>query len=495
MDRTDIMAEEEKRPLLNGDPDVAVETVNPGSVDVNKPPIIKLYKRRWYILLLFSFLTFTQGGVWNTFGPIADSAESAFGWNDADIALLTNWGPITYVISTLFFSWLVDVKGLRWATLITAALVFFGTGIRCITSDPAHAKWLINLGHALNGFAGPIVMGAPPVLSVTWFPPHERTTATAISTVFGAGFGTAVSFVIGPLLVRELTNNTLDNSTTGMLHNITNHTNTEEVNAQRQDIMKLMYIEFGFMAVLMLLILIYFPAKPPSPPSISAATERMEFKKGLSALLKHWPFWLVAAPYAIAGGVYNCWSSVIDVNLKPLGIKQTEAGWIGFYATMAGSAVSLCVARFADVFSGRMKTLLICLYFCAVGAMAWFLLLCNQYIPFNTPSLYISTIMVGVFIMAATPLFYELCCELSYPIAEGITNLFLTMLNNVTGLIFLLVFMIPHVGTMWMNWFMIGSIIVCLPILFIMKEKYSRLDIDEQRVAPPEKGPDENILN
>ena len=38
-------------------------------------------------------------------------AKTVLGWTDADIALLTNWGPIAFVVSAPFFSWVMDVKG------------------------------------------------------------------------------------------------------------------------------------------------------------------------------------------------------------------------------------------------------------------------------------------------------------------------------------------------------------------------------------------------
>ena len=79
--------------------------------DNNNPDGIKVYKRRWYILMVFSLLAFTQGGYWNTWGPIAHSSEDAFSLTDADIALFTNWGPISYLIGFVFMAWLVDNKG------------------------------------------------------------------------------------------------------------------------------------------------------------------------------------------------------------------------------------------------------------------------------------------------------------------------------------------------------------------------------------------------
>lgn len=121
----------------------------------------RVYWRRFYILAAASLLSFCQGWIWNTWGPIQDAAEHVFNWSDSTIALLANWGPISYILVVLFFSWLLDVKGktsfavqyhwlpiilgyyagLRWSVLITAALVVVGAGIRCISMEPETATW------------------------------------------------------------------------------------------------------------------------------------------------------------------------------------------------------------------------------------------------------------------------------------------------------------------------------------------------------------------
>ena len=72
----------------------------------------RVYKRRWYILILFSLMAGTQGGVWNTFGPISTTAEDAFGWNNGDIGLLTNWGPIAFIVGIAPMIWTLERKGL-----------------------------------------------------------------------------------------------------------------------------------------------------------------------------------------------------------------------------------------------------------------------------------------------------------------------------------------------------------------------------------------------
>nr|KAG5705643.1 hypothetical protein BaRGS_026582 [Batillaria attramentaria] len=71
---------------------------------------LRVYSRRWYILVVYSLYAFTQACVWNTFGPISSSSKRVFGWGNGMIALLSNLGPISYVLSGVFFSWMLDTN-------------------------------------------------------------------------------------------------------------------------------------------------------------------------------------------------------------------------------------------------------------------------------------------------------------------------------------------------------------------------------------------------
>lgn len=90
------------------------------------PAAGRVYGRRWLVLLLFSLLGFSQGLVWNSWGPIQNSARLAFGFSGWDIALLVFWGPIGFV-PCFFFMWLMDKKGERGGAG-TRALVSAGSG-------------------------------------------------------------------------------------------------------------------------------------------------------------------------------------------------------------------------------------------------------------------------------------------------------------------------------------------------------------------------------
>ena len=149
---------------------------------------------------MLSVVAGLQGLVWNTFSPLAPAMKELEGWSDGTIAMLSNWGPIAYVIAVFPNSYLMDSKGLRPAVLVAASLVFFGCLVRCFTVARSPATGLAHFGQFLNGLAGPVAMSAAPVLSAAWFPPHERHTATAIVEAVNA-LGVALSFVLGPAIV------------------------------------------------------------------------------------------------------------------------------------------------------------------------------------------------------------------------------------------------------------------------------------------------------
>ncbi|XP_071103143.1 solute carrier family 49 member 4 homolog [Haliotis cracherodii] len=453
---------------------------------------IKSYKRRWYVLVVFSLAGFLQAGVWNVFGPIAQSAKAVFGWTDANIGMLNNWGNIMYVVFMFPMAWMMDVKGLRISMLCCAVLLVFLTAIRCITSDPVPATWLINIAASLTGAASIVPFAGPALFSATWFPPNQRATATAVSTVFNY-FGISVGFIIGPLMVPQpdesslnITDMTPINSSSQGNSNpfsLTPHANLSEV---RSGIMRLMYTECAACVLLLLLVVVYFPAKPPSPPSLTASMERPSYLQGLKGLFTHKRFWVIMVAYSVPTGVYMVFAAILDVILNGVGVSQYHAGLIGFYATIGGCVAALVMSRIADLCLRHMKMMLLILFVLATASTLWFVLLRLSFIPFSLVSLYISCILMGVFINGSIPLFFELGCEASYPIAEGVTGAVLTMANNLTGVIFLSVLQIPRIGVAWMDWCMLGSVAVTVPLLLLFTEKYTRTDIDTQETIVPE---------
>lgn len=68
--------------------------------------------------------------------------------------------------------------------------------------------------------------------------------------------------------------------------------------------------------------------------------------------------------------------------------------------------------------------------------------------------------------------------ELAFPVSEAVVGGLLTCFMEIFGIFFLLVLMIPNIGTSWMNWSLSGSLLLGFVLLFLFPARYRRTDID-----------------
>ena len=207
-----------------------------------------------------------------------------------------------------------------------------------IPSPPRVRTALITFAEFLISVAVPAVQNAGVlVLSATWFPPHERMTATAIATL-ASYLGSAFSYIVGPNLVPDVDYGNLTQYKPGHsidIATLRNNTTPEEMKFLLTRINDYLFIEAVLVGLLFFTVLIYFPAKPPSPPSLSSAAGRLDFVSGAKTLLKNRSFWFLLLIFSISNGVNWGWSSVQDLIFSGVGIDQKTAGWLGFWANVA----------------------------------------------------------------------------------------------------------------------------------------------------------------
>ena len=175
------------------------------------------------------------------------------------------------------------------------------------------------------------------MLSATWFPPHERMTATAIATL-ASYLGSAFSYVVGPNLVPDVDYDNLTHYHAGQsidIDKLRNNTTPEQMKFLLTRINDYLLVEAVLVGVLFFAVIIYFPAKPPVPPSLSSAAGRLDFVSGAKTLFKNRSFWLLLLIFSLSNGVNWGWSSVQNLIFSGVGIDQKTAGWLGFGANVA----------------------------------------------------------------------------------------------------------------------------------------------------------------
>jgi len=432
---------------------------------------IKLYWQRWYILLIFSIYTMHNCAVWNTWGPIADSAKKVYSWTDKTLTVFSLWGVVDFPIFFLPSAYLLS-KSLRLSLVVGTTCVLVATVLRCLPllvpsmGDQAF-EYLCHVSAFVNAITGPIAMAAPIQLSSSWFPPNERTRATSISQMCNA-LGIGFSYIYGTFLVREL------DSDGG---------NVDQV---RSDIERLLYVYAGLALLHSVLIYVYFPSKPPTPPSITADEARVSFFQGFKDLMRNKNFWLVMLVYSITTGIVQMWQSVIVINLtaiQSVELTETFASTFGIVISFVAVFGSIVVAIFIDNFRKKMKLALLVLLCLASIVYILSTLLLQEVIPIESDLtfkivLYILLVSGVTLSFACAPITFEFCVELAYPVEEGTIGICLTLFFSIVSILFLLVFQIPNIGTEWLNFVLTPSVLVPAVLLFGVTEEYRRQQMD-----------------
>ena len=218
-------------------------------------------------------------------------------------------------------------------------MLLAGKAIQVIPfSDTTVRTVFIYIGHLVTMLPSFIANGAPPLVSSTWFPLKERTTATAIGTL-AANFGAALAFFIGPLMIPR----TFDNSGNNSL-NLTD----SEISLIEVRLRDYFYLQTGLAALLFLCVAVYFPSKPPLPPSIAALTRKVteiSYIEGFKLLIRNQSYWLLVFVLAASFGIYSGWASVLDLAVQPFDISEKTSGWLGTGVSLAGIISGIIIAR------------------------------------------------------------------------------------------------------------------------------------------------------
>ena len=231
--------------------------------------------------------------------------------------------------------------GLRVSVLLLAIVDFIAAGLQAIPlSNLQIQTWLAHFGAIFNSIGAPLATGLGPLISAVWFPPNQRTTSTAIASL-APYVGTGLSFIIGPLLVSDVGNHSTTIGKRIDYIKLRNNMSHKQLMHLKQQVMHLMYIEFAAAAVILLVVIVYFPTKPKLPPSVTATVPRLAFKHAIKRLMHNKQLWLVLFIYGISLGVWFGLVSILDLNLSQFGIKEKTAGWLGFGAAMTEIAAGI----------------------------------------------------------------------------------------------------------------------------------------------------------
>ncbi|KAM6166087.1 choline/ethanolamine transporter FLVCR1 [Erethizon dorsatum] len=408
-----------------------------------------LSARRFVVLLIFCLYSLVNAFQWIQYSIISNVFEGFYGVSLLHIDWLSMVYMLAYVPLIFPATWLLDTRGLRLTALLGSGLNCLGAWVKC-GSVQRHLFWVTMLGQCLCSVAQVFILGLPSRIASVWFGPKEVSTACA-TAVLGNQLGTAVGFLLPPVLVPNTQNNT---------------------DLLAYNISTMFYGTSGVSTLLFILTAIAFKEKPPYPPSQAQAAlqksppEEYSYKKSIRNLFKNIPFVLLLISYGIMTGAFYSVSTLLNqMILTYYKDQEVNAGRIGLTLVVAGMLGSILCGLWLDYTKTYKQTTLIVYILSFIGMIIFTFTLDLDYIII----VFITGGVLGFFMTGYLPLGFEFAVEITYPESEGTSSGLLNAAAQVFGILFtlaqgkLITDYGPRAGNIFLCfWMFLGTILTAL---------------------------------
>ncbi|XP_010811872.1 choline/ethanolamine transporter FLVCR1 isoform X1 [Bos taurus] len=446
-------------------------------------PRIALSPRRFVVLLIFSAYSLVNAFQWIQYSIISNVFEGFYNVSSLHIDWLSMVYMLAYVPLIFPATWLLDTRGLRLTALLGSGLNCLGAWIKC-GSVKQHLFWVTMLGQCLCSVAQVFILGLPSHIASVWFGPKEVSTACA-TAVLGNQLGTAVGFLLPPVLVPNTQNNTqlLARNISTMFYGtsavatllfiltvIENDPGQQPAVEQNFRLRQLsacqatpaelschhsspsppvracllkqsVRISCKQPSSVWKTVWEAFKEKPQYPPSQAQAVLQdsppgeYSYVKSIRNLFKNIPFVLLLISYGIMTGAFYSVSTLLNqMILTHYEGEEVNAGRIGLTLVVAGMVGSILCGLWLD-YTKTYKHTTLTVYILSFVGMVIFTFTLNLghiIIVFVTGGL------LGFFMTGYLPLGFEFAVEITYPESEGTSSGLLNAAAQIFGILFTL---------------------------------------------------------
>jgi MFS family permease len=406
-----------------------------------------LYPYRWVVLAAFMLVGALTQLMWLNYASITTTTSkltgvaSLMGQSESNITLLAVMFPLIYIPVSIPAGIIIDRKGFRYAVMLGAVLTAGFSFLRLF----AGSYPLVLIGMIGIAVGQPFVLNSITKLVAAWFPTEESALATGVATL-SLFLGMIVALALTPALLSGFGDNL--------------------------GAIRWLILAYSITAVAgAVLFGLFAKADPPKPPkrteaelqSESAAIDFGSFKK----IFGLYDFRLLCIILFIGNGAFVGILQLIDQILKPKGISQDTAGYIGAVMVIAGVVGCVVIPSLSDKYMRRKPFLLLA---AAVAIPTLFLIAQLE----STPQIYVVVVFTGFFLFSAYPLVLTLAEETTGHALTGTATAILLLLGNAGGVALTFVMeAIKGVGKTPFYWSMIFLVLlfaVALVTALFLKE-------------------------
>lgn len=414
------------------------------------PPVpeTRLYRRRFLVLGVFSLYSLVNAFQWIHYSILSSIFTGFYGVSTLSVDWLSLVYMVAYVPLIFPATWLLDTRGLRLTALLGSGLNCLGAWVKCASAR--HDLFPVTmLAQIICSVAQVFILGLPSRVASVWFGPKEVSTACA-TAVLGNQFGTAIGFLLPPVLVPR----------------------SDDLELTGHNISIMFYGTAAVFTLLFILTVAVFKEKPKFAPSQSQAvlrdssSEEYSYKVSIVNLFKNVPFVLLLISYGIMTGSFYSVSTLLNQMLTfHYEGEEVNAGRIGLTLVIAGMVGSVICGVWLDYTKTYKQTTLVVyiLSFIAMLIFTFTLDLGNLVVVFVTGGI------LGFFMTGYLPLGFEFAVEITYPESEGTSSGLLNASAQIFGILFtlaqgkLITDYSPQAGNIFLCvWMFVGIILTAL---------------------------------
>jgi len=371
----------------------------------------KVYSYRYVASVIYAISAIVNSVLWITTSPLQTNLQTAYGLSSIIINLGTS---LNYLIifppMTFLSNYIIDELGIRPSILIGNFLTIIGMWMRTLSND---SFYYIFAGQVLGAIGGPCILNTPQKVSAVWYPPEERTISTTLLSI-ASPFGVAIGFFLPTIFVPATVADTAADKTYYL-----------------QQVQHLMLIVAIGGTALLLPSFFLMKEKPLTPPSKAAEKEKFSYKDSLKSLIRNKNFLVFLATVGFTWGVYNVLATTMNPLIAPFNYTSADSGIYGAVTLLMGMVGS----PIWGIYVGRTKQYKRSLI--TLSSLSTMMLIVLLFVGQHGNKI-ITGIFIAIYGFVTTPmlpLIFEMCCEITFPVAEANAGGITYMITQVTGVI------------------------------------------------------------
>ena len=438
-------------------------------------------KYRWFVMISYFTLTFSNGLQWVTFSSCADNFSEAYNMPSWKVNMFSLMYMIIYPFVCIPEGWLVDSYSTRLGLMIASGCTLSGAAFKLLINKSMACAFI---GQFLAGFFQPAILNSPGKIAANWFREDMRTLITTICCLSDT-IGILVGFVFHVPIIDD------------------KHKGEDF----KKDFWWYVFYEFIVNFVFCIPMFFVTKNKPDIPPSPSQGNIKVAETPGLVASLKllfgnkRFVYLLIVSFFIV--GYYDVYSTIINSYFDLYGISDSKSSYIYSISCIIGMVSSIIVSYIADK-TQKFKRIMVLLAITGMVFQALFTLLMHLSEDNKNIHAFVTALIMYSLCNAVVVPFYTIgmnyACEITYPVGESINGGIMMSMSQVSGIAgtFLCDYLINHKKKKkyLTNVVMLGFFVVASIFVFLFDEKLDRHEAEaESKLNNKEKEKEEKENN